>query len=107
MGKNIDKRVNVKWQRTTVRDSQCVNPVYAGRGNGRCRAKVTNETHDAHTIVATAPIVFDESATVAKYEEATRREKQEEDAGAKNKAYRRYRRYELHCFTVVAPTRVY
>ncbi|KYN30511.1 hypothetical protein ALC56_15207 [Trachymyrmex septentrionalis] len=36
-----------------------------------------------------------------------RREKQEEDAGAKNKAHRRSRRYELHCFTVGASTRVY
>ncbi|KYQ57471.1 hypothetical protein ALC60_03432 [Trachymyrmex zeteki] len=35
-----------------------------------------------------------------------RREKQEEDAGAKNKAHRRSRRYELHCFTVGASTRV-
>ncbi|TGZ48137.1 Uncharacterized protein DBV15_04558 [Temnothorax longispinosus] len=64
---------------------------------------------EARVIVATRRgvefnSVFDERATAANTKRQ-REEKQEEDAGAKNKTHRRSCRYEVHCFTVGASTR--
>lgn len=84
----------------TVRDSQCVNLLHMREGNGRYRFKRTRQSACYRCHDVALKHLFDAANT-----KRQRREKQEGDAGAKNKAHWRSCRYEVHCLTVGASTR--